>query len=63
MAAATGRSPVYDESATGKAPTTMMADALATTVFVMPPAEAVTLIDSLPDCACLLLDARHIDPE
>ena len=57
---ATGLSPVLLESATVRAPTTMMADALATTVFVMPPREALTLIDSFPDCACLLLDAEGL---
>jgi thiamine biosynthesis lipoprotein len=57
---ATGLSPVLIQSATVRAPTTMMADALATTVFVMPPAEALTLIDSLPDCDCLLLDSEGL---
>jgi len=55
---ATGRSPLSLTSATVKAPTAMMADALATAVFVMPPSAALTLIDTLPDCACLLLDAE-----
>lgn len=55
---ATGRSPALIHSATVQAPTAMMADALATAVFVMPPSAAVTLIDALPHCACLLLDAQ-----
>ena len=55
---ATGRCPVRIQSATVQAPTTMMADALATAVFVMHPTQAVTLIDALPHCACLLLDAH-----
>ena len=54
----TGQSPVSLTSATVRAPTTMMADALATAVFVMPPSQAAALIDALPDCACLLLDAE-----
>jgi thiamine biosynthesis lipoprotein len=53
----TGRSPVTLESATVTAPTAMMADALATTVFVLSPFEAAGLIERIPGCACLLLDS------
>jgi thiamine biosynthesis lipoprotein len=53
-----GRSPVRIASATVHAPTTMIADALATAAFLMSPSRALHLIDGLPDCACLLLDSR-----
>jgi thiamine biosynthesis lipoprotein len=55
---ATGASPLLTASATVRAPTAMMADALATAVFVMPPHSALSLIDALPQCACLLLDTE-----
>ena len=54
---ATGRSPVATLSASVAAPSAMMADALATTTLVLPPARAVALIETLPGCACLLLGA------
>ena len=54
---ATGRSPLRTLSATVAAPTAMLADALATTTLVLPPARAVALIETLPGCACLLLGA------
>ncbi len=53
----TGRSPVRTLSASVSAPTAMMADALATTALVMEPRRAVSFIEALPRCACLLLGA------
>ncbi|NIQ97737.1 MAG: hypothetical protein GWN87_28860, partial [Desulfuromonadales bacterium] len=38
------------------APSTMAADALATSVFVMDPQEAVGFVESLPRCECLIID-------
>ena len=52
---ATGASPTERQSVTVKAPTAMQADALATALSVMPQAEALRLINSLPDCACLFV--------
>ncbi|MDD6087893.1 MAG: FAD:protein FMN transferase [Desulfovibrionaceae bacterium] len=49
-------------SATVTAPTTMMADALATACCVLPVTQAVALADAVPGCACLLIEAdgsRH----
>ena len=54
---ATGRSPVLVRSASVHAPTTMMADALATTVFAMEPQRAVAFINAIPGCSCLLVDS------
>lgn len=53
---ATGESPTDRLSVTVKAPTGMQADALATALSVMPQDDALRLIDSLPDCACLLVN-------
>ena len=53
----TGRPPALVRSATVCAPTTMMADALATTLFAMEPRRAVAFIDAIPGCACLILDS------
>jgi thiamine biosynthesis lipoprotein len=52
-----GRSPSHCTSATVIAPTTMAADALATSVFVMAPLEGLRLVESLPGCACFILGA------
>ncbi|MGH7701331.1 MAG: FAD:protein FMN transferase [Gemmatimonadales bacterium] len=54
--ARTGRSPNRSASVSVVAPTTMAADALATAAFVMEPAAAVALVDSLAGCECLILD-------
>jgi thiamine biosynthesis lipoprotein len=51
-----GRSPQHSKSVSVVAPTALEADALATSAFVMDPAEAVTFIDSMPRCACLIVD-------
>lgn len=56
--ASTGASPLRIVSATVRAPTAMMADALATALMVMPTQMAVSMVDALHDCACLLLDAE-----
>jgi thiamine biosynthesis lipoprotein len=52
----TGRSPNASTSVTVLAPTAMAADALATSVFIMAPAEGCRFIESLPRCACLIID-------
>jgi thiamine biosynthesis lipoprotein len=54
---ATGRSPTRTLSASVTAPTAMMADALATAALVLPPGDAVVLVETLPRCTCLLLDS------
>jgi thiamine biosynthesis lipoprotein len=51
-----GRSPNLHASVSVKAPTTMAADALATTLFLMEPAEGIGLVESLRGCECLLVD-------
>jgi thiamine biosynthesis lipoprotein len=52
----TGRSPDECASVSVNAPSTMAADALSTTVFVMGPRAGIRFIDSLPGCACLIID-------
>ncbi len=56
VSATTGRSPNECASVSVVAPSTMAADALATTVFVMGPAQGVRFVDELPDCECLIID-------
>jgi thiamine biosynthesis lipoprotein len=51
-----GRSPQESHSVSVMAPTTMVADALATSVFLMAPDRGAAFIDSLPYCACLIVD-------
>jgi FAD:protein FMN transferase len=53
----TGFSPHGDSSVSVKAPTTMEADALATTVFVMKPDMGIRFINALPRYECLVLTA------
>lgn len=53
----TGLSPHADASVSVMAPTTMEADALSTSVFVMDPEEGIHFIDSLPRYECLILSA------
>ncbi len=55
----TGISPQPWQSVTVVAPTAVAADALATAVFVMGPERGLTFIDSLPDCACLIIDEAN----
>jgi FAD:protein FMN transferase len=52
----TGRSPRKSRSVSVVAPTALAADALATAVFVMGPQAGSALVDSLPHCACLVVD-------
>jgi thiamine biosynthesis lipoprotein len=52
----TGRSPNVNASVSVIAPSTMAADALATTVFVGHPGKVIAFIDSLPGCECLIID-------
>ncbi len=51
----TGLSPQASTSVSVMAPTTMEADALSTSVFVMDPAQGVRFIDSLPQSECLVI--------
>ena len=53
----TGVSPGACRSVTVSAPTAMLADALATAAFVAGPEAAPALVESVPGCACLLVDA------
>ena len=52
----TGKSPILSQSVSVIAPSTMAADALATTAFVMEPDEGVEFIGRLPGCECLIVD-------
>jgi thiamine biosynthesis lipoprotein len=54
----TGRSPQTCQSVSVVAPTAIAADALATSLFVMGPQRAINFIETLPRCACLILDER-----
>lgn len=56
VSARTGDSPRSSESVSVVAPTALAADALATAVFVMDPERGVAFIESLPGCACLVVD-------
>jgi thiamine biosynthesis lipoprotein len=53
----TGASPRLKSSVSVTAPTTVAADALATTLFVMQPEAGLRLIESISDCECLIVDA------
>lgn len=53
-----GRSPVESASVTVVAPDAMAADALATTLFVLSPPDALAFLDTQPGCECLIID-RH----
>ncbi|MBN1103200.1 MAG: FAD:protein FMN transferase [Deltaproteobacteria bacterium] len=55
---ATGHSPRVAASTSVLAPSAMQADALATGVFVMSPARGTEFINSLPDCASLIIDGK-----
>jgi len=54
--ATTGRSPGLCSSVTIVAPTTLAADAIATSVFVMGPKDGLAFIEKLHGCAGLILD-------
>lgn len=56
--AGSGSSPGQSRSVSVVAPTAMEADALATSVFLMEPRAGADFIDTLPRCACLVID-RH----
>jgi thiamine biosynthesis lipoprotein len=53
-----GGSPHSCQSASVVAPTALAADALATTVFILGAEAGIPYIDSLPGCACLIVDAQ-----
>ncbi len=55
----TGRSPVINVSASVIAPTTMDADALATSLLVMSAGDGTRLIDSLPRCESLVISRNN----
>ena len=52
----TGKSPILSQSVSVVAPSTMAADALATTAFIMDPDDGVAFIGRLPGCECLIVD-------
>lgn len=52
----TGMSPTMNLSVSVVAPTTMTADALATTLFLIAQAQGIALIESLPGCEALIVD-------
>lgn len=56
VSAETGASPQSSQSVSVVAPTTLAADAMATSVFVMDPERGIQFIDSFPQCACLIVD-------
>lgn len=51
----TGHSPQFSSSVTITAENVMDADAMATAVFVMAPADGLRFIESQPDCECFLI--------
>ena len=51
-----GGSPQGSQSVSVVAPTAMVADALATSVFLMDPYRGAAFIDAIPSCACLIVD-------
>jgi len=53
-----GQSPRGSQSVSVVAPTAMEADALATSVFLMEPSRGTAFIDSIPECACLIVDRQ-----
>ncbi len=55
----TGHSPIQLTSASVIARTTMEADALSTTTFVMGPTRAIRFINSLGRCQCLLITRKN----
>ncbi len=57
VSSSTGMSPNENVSATVVAPTAMIADALATGVFVLNPAAGIRLVESTIGCECLLIDS------
>jgi thiamine biosynthesis lipoprotein len=57
VSAETGASPHRSQSVSVTAPSALEADALATSVFVMAPEAGVAFIESIPRCACLIVDS------
>lgn len=55
----TGHSPLETTSASVMAKTTMEADALSTSTFIIGPTRAISFIDSLPECECLLITRKN----
>ncbi len=53
-----GASPGECRSVTVRAPSTMLADALATAAFVAGPQAGARLVESVPGCSCLVVDAH-----
>lgn len=53
-----GSSPGECLSVTVRAPSTMLADALATAAFVAGPQAGARLVESVPGCSCLVVDAQ-----
>lgn len=53
-----GTSPGECRSVTVRAPSTMLADALATAAFVAGPGAGDRLVESVPGCSCLIIDAH-----
>jgi thiamine biosynthesis lipoprotein len=58
ISAETGTSPHRCQSVSVTASSALEADALATSVFIMKPEVGVAFIDSIPRCACLIVDAE-----
>jgi len=57
---ASGFSPTVTWSVSVVAPTALTADALATTVFVLGPEAGLTLLETLPSCAGLIVEAGGV---
>lgn len=55
LSSATGESPTRNVSCSVIAPNAMLADGLATTLFLMSPQKALALVSQLPKVECLLL--------
>ena len=51
-----GASPGHSRSVSVVAPSALEAVALATSVFVMTPEQSLAFIETIPNCACLLVD-------
>jgi len=58
VSAQSGSSPHRSQSVSVTAPSALEADALATSVFVMAPEAGLAFIDTIPRCACLIVDAE-----
>jgi len=58
IVSSSGTSPGECRSVTVRAPSTMLADALATAAFVAGPQAGARLVESVPGCSCLVVDAQ-----